>query len=89
MNALKKLWKKNKYTTLEKRLKLYNTLVNSMLLYNSSTWGLTKQDEKNLNSFHRQQLRKILGIFWPHKISNEKLYIKTNTKPISIEITER
>ena len=54
--------------------------------------GLTKDDEKNMNSFHRRQLiwiRIILDIKWPNKISNKKLYEKTNTKPISIEITER
>ena len=89
INNLNKLRKKKKHTTLEKILKLYNSLVKSILLYNSSTWGLTKQDEKKLNSFHRQQLRKVLGIFWSHKISNKKLYQRTNTKPISIEITER
>ena len=42
--------------------KLYETLVKSILLYNSGTWGLTTKDEKDLNSFHRRLLRKVIGI---------------------------
>ena len=36
---------------------------------------MSKDDQRKLNSFHRNQLRKVVGIQWPHKISNEKLYI--------------
>ena len=42
-NNLNKLWKKKKHTTLEKRLKIYNTLVTSILLYNSSYITLLSQ----------------------------------------------
>ena len=31
----------------------------------------------------------MIGIQWPHKISNNKLYKITGTKPLSITITER
>ena len=89
LRDLKNIWRKKKSVSLEKRIKLYETLVKSVLLYNCSTWGLSIQDERDLNSFHRQQLRRILGIQWPHKIRNKKVYEKTNSKPISIEITER
>ena len=51
--------------------------------------GVSKDDQKKLNSFHRNQLKKVVGIQWPHKISNEKLYKITGTKPLSITITER
>ena len=72
---------------MKKKLKLYNTLVKSVLTYNSCTWGLTTQDEKNLDSFHRQQLRQVAGIFYPNKIGNIKLYKLTETRPLSIDIT--
>ena len=60
-------------------------------MYNCGTWGVSKDDQRKLNSFHRKQLRQVIGIQcqWPHKISNEKLYNITGTKPISIVITER
>ena len=61
----------------------------SVLLYNCETWGVSKDDQRKLNSFHRRQLRKVIGIQWPHKISNNKLYKITGTKPLSITITER
>ena len=83
------IWQKKRLTSLETRLHLYETLVKSILLYNAGTWGLSATDERNLNSFHRKQLRKVLGIKWPHKIGNMKLYKITNTTPISKTITER
>ena len=64
-------------------------LVKSILLYNCSTRGMTIQDEQQLDSSHRKQLRRILNIRWPHKIRNKKLYEKTNSKPVSIEVTRR
>ena len=51
--------------------------------------GLTIQDEKNLNSYHRQLLRRLIGIKWPNRIKSKNLYRLTNAKPVSIEITER
>ena len=57
LSKLNRLWlNKHKRVNLTRKIKLYNMLVKSILLYNSSTWGLTIQDEQNLDSFHRQQL---------------------------------
>ena len=64
-------------------------LVKSILLYNCSTWEMTIQDKQHLDSFHRKQLRQILNIRWSHKIRNKKLYERTNSKPVSIEMTRR
>ena len=83
------VWKKKWKTKLTTRIKLSETLVKSVLLYNCGTWGVSKDDQRKLNSFHRNQLRKVIGIQWPRKISNEKLYKITGTKPLSITITER
>ena len=64
-------------------------LVKSILLYNCSTWEMAIQDKQHLYSFHRKQLRQILNIRWSHKIRNKKLYERTNSKPVSIEMTRR
>ena len=77
------IWKKNWTASLKKRLQFYNALVKSILLYNCGTRGLNKTDERNLNSFHRKQLRQVVGVKWPHKISNRKLYKITGTEEIS------
>ena len=83
------IWKKNWKVKLATRIQLYKTLVKSVLLYNCGTWGVSKDDERKLNSFHRRQLRKVIGIQWLHNVSNNKLYKITGTKPLLITITER
>ena len=83
------IWKKKWTASMRKRLQLYNSLIKSILLYNCGTWGLSKTDEDNRNSFHRKQLRQVIGIKWPHKISNRKLYRITEAQEISKTIAER
>ena len=83
------IWKKKWTASTRKRLQLYNSLIKSILLYNCGMWGLSKTDEDNLNSFHRKQLRQVIGIKWPHKISNRKLYRITEAQEISKTIAER
>ena len=83
------IWLSRRNISIQRRVKLYNMLVKSILLYNCSTRGMTIQGEQQLDSSHRKQLRRILNIRWPHKIRNKKLYEKTNSKPVSIEVTRR
>ena len=83
------IWKENWKTKLTTRIRLYETLVKSVLLYNFRTWGVSKVDQRKLNSFHRRQLRKVILIQWPHNISRNKVYKITGTKPLSITVTER
>ena len=65
MIQMKKILKRKNVVRTSKKLRLYNALVKSVLTYNSCTWGLTKQDEQGLDSFHRQQLRQVIGVFYP------------------------
>ena len=83
------IWKKNWKTKLTTRMRLYETLVKSVLSYNCGTRDVSKDDQRKLSNFCRRQLRKVIGIQWPHKISNNKLYKITGTKPLSITIMER
>ena len=82
------MWLSRTRLRLSVKLKLFQTLVKSVLLYNSSCWGMRKQDEDSLNSLHRSYLRKLCKIFWPQTISNRQLYRKTKTQPISIDIVK-
>ena len=68
------------------KLKLNKSLIKSILLHNCGTWSITKYQEDQLNSFHRRQLRKILGIKYPTIITNQKLYEKCKEIPLSITI---
>ena len=87
MKKIKEIWTRKK-VGVKRRLKLYHTLVKSILVYNCGTWGLSQSDEKDLDSFHRRQLRQVLNIKYPNKINSKSLYKNTNTKPLSIGITK-
>ncbi|MEE8289617.1 MAG: reverse transcriptase domain-containing protein [Nitrosomonadaceae bacterium] len=88
LKSMQKVWlQKYKRISLQTRLKLFEALVLSILLYNCSCWGLRKVDEDQLDSFHRRLLRKICNIRWPNTISNHKLYRITKTKPLMVTIT--
>ena len=61
---------------LSKRIKiqLFRATTETILLYGSSTWTLTKQEEKALDGTYTRMLRKVLNIGWNEKISNITLY---------------
>ena len=62
------------------KIKLYKALVKSILTYNCGTWALAQTEQNKLDAFHRKQLRKVLNIYYPTKISNKTLYKKCNEK---------
>ena len=47
-------------------------------MHSSRTWGLTVNEELNLDSFHRQQLRIAPHIKFPHAISKSDHYQRTH-----------
>ena len=77
------IWIRKDKINQARRIKLYRALVRSILLYNCGTWGVTKDIEERLDAFHRKQLKRVLGIRYPTKISNKALYQKTGERPIS------
>ena len=44
------------------------------VLYNAGAWDLTVSETETLDVFNRKQLRSLIGIHWPQRISNVKLY---------------
>ena len=71
------------------KLRIFNTYVTSVFMYNSEIWTLTKEQEKRIDSFHRNMLRKMMKIKWPFTISNNELYNRTKETPWSRKIHER
>ena len=88
MNKYETLWITKEHLNKHLRIELYKKLIKPVLLYNSSTWGLTANDELKLDTFHRKQFRRKIDKRCPDKISNAKLYEKCKTCPISLQITE-
>ena len=51
---LQNIWIKGDKVKRKTKIKLYRTLVKSVLTYNCGTWALTKTEEEKLNVFHHQ-----------------------------------
>ena len=73
MNKYETFWIKKEHVNEHLQLELYEKLIKPVLLYNSSTWGLTANDERKLDTFYRKQLRRVIGKRYSDKISNAKL----------------
>ena len=70
------------------KVKLYKALVKSILTYNCGTWALTQAEAEKLDAFHRKQLKQVLNIKYPVRITNNSLYRKCNERPLSTQILE-
>ena len=90
--AFKKLysiWFRPHLTSEQLRIRLYNAFIPPILRYNLQTTGLTQVQLSTLDTFHRNQLRKICRVFYPQIISNKDLYRRCRTAPLSIMIIEQ
>ena len=83
-NKYKKAW--NKKIPLLKHLVLYEALVVSVMMYNSSCWAAPKSVLEKLDIAHRRHLRSILNYSYPNIISNKNLYKRCNTEPLSVRV---
>ena len=83
------MWMRGPKIPLQKRLQVYQAICVSTMLYNCSSWAAPKTILNKLDACHRRHLRSILGIHWPHStISNEALYKRCNTRPLSEMVAE-
>ena len=68
---------------------LYDTLVASVMLYNSNSWAAPAVVLEKLDITHRKHLRRILNIYWPKGvISNIELYKRCNTVKLSDRVSK-
>ena len=70
------------------RIMTYKDIVESVLLFNCSTWALSIKEADNLDTYQRRQLRKILGHVWSDKVSNEDLYKEAGVVPASLQVLD-
>ena len=71
------------------KIKLFNTLVKPVLLYGSETWKTNVQENRKLDSFQYQCLKRRLGIFWPYIVSIDELNEREGCTRTSIEVKRR
>ena len=84
-NKLKKIW--NSSLSRKIKVRLFTATVESILLYNSETWTLTKKLEKQLDGCYTRMLRMALNISWRRHPTNRELY--GNLPPLSLKIRKR
>ena len=65
---------------------MYESLVVSVLLYNSCCWAVPKDVFESVNVVQRKHLRRILNIYWPNTISNDALYERCKSRPLTERI---
>ena len=83
---LSTVWFRRSRISISLRLRLYESFVVRVLIYNMGTWGLTKTKLDRLDAYHRRHLHQIVGIHWPHRISNTALYRRCRCHPISEDV---
>ena len=86
MAKLNKIWS-SKDISFATKLKLYKTLVLSTLLYGCESWTLTADSTKRMQAFENECYRRMLGISWKDRKSNEfvqryKGTSRTTGKPV-------
>ena len=66
---LVEIWK-NKHIKEEIKYNLFQACVEFTLLYNATTWTMTKTLEKKLDGCFRRLLRYSLGLVWADRVRN-------------------
>ena len=84
-HKLKTIW--NSGLRKDLKLRLFTATVESVLLYGSETWTLTKRLEKMLDGCYTRMLRMVLGVSWKQHMTNHELY--GSLPRVSSKIAER
>jgi hypothetical protein len=84
---LRTIWSSSCFS-IQTKIKLFNSLVMSVLTYGSETWKTTERDKKH-DTFQNRFLRQLLKVRWSHKISNEELHRRTRTTKARVTIKRR
>ena len=69
------------------KLRTFLTLVESVLLYGSETWTLTKSLEKSIDGTYTRLLRTVFNVSWSDHLTNRELY--GNLPKVTEKIRER
>ena len=67
-------------------LRLYNSLIISIINYSSAPWTLTKAQKKGLDAFNTKALRRIVGVRWYAYITNNSILTRTGQPPLTTTI---
>jgi len=88
LGRLTNIWRKNGLSLCTK-IRLYEALVLSTLLYGAETWSLSVSNTKKLEAAHHRWQRKILKISWKDMITNKAVRETTGQDTLESVIRER
>jgi len=77
MTRLSVLWR-NKAISFPTKIKLYKSLVLSVLLYGCESWTLTTDLERRIQAFENKCYRRMLGISYREHITNDYVWQRVN-----------
>ncbi|KAL8587252.1 hypothetical protein ACOMHN_013336 [Nucella lapillus] len=87
MSALKLIFTSNAADRI--KIQLFRAAIESIICYGMDSIPLTPTLSRSIDSRYRRMLRSALGIFYPDRISNDKLFAKTRLSPLSTTLRRR
>jgi hypothetical protein len=82
--SMNSLWLKGVPVSESRKLTIYNAICLPHFTHTGGAIALRQVDLDLLDSRHRVQLRKLLCCYYPESISNQALYLRADTRPVSI-----
>ena len=85
---LEKIWKSNG-CSVDTKVRLYESIVLSTLLYGAVTWPITVANGRRLEAAHHRWLRRILHVTWRDKITNKVIRERTRQEELGCTIRRK
>ena len=87
------IWRKKVFRSralsIATKVRIFRTLVLSVLLYGAETWTVTQHDIRKLNSFQMRCLRDILGITLWNRVRNSDILERTGMVSMEDQLKQR
>jgi len=81
MASLSNTWN-NRHLSISSKIRVYQALVTSVLLYAAESWTMLASDMKTLEAFHMKCQRQILKVKWHQFVRNEEITAITGLPPM-------
>ena len=85
MATLSSIWTSSRLS-LALKMRLYNSLIISIITYSSASWTLTKAQKKRLDAFNTKDLRRIVGVRWYDYVTNASILSRIGQPPLTTTI---
>ena len=80
---------RNHNLSLSTKVKVYEAICLSVLLYGSEAWTLYARQMKTLEMWHMRCLRSVMGVTWRDMVTNSEILRRTNSVSLESNISKR